>query len=191
MRAFERVRELDPLSAFPLTQLARAFDALGDFETASALYQQSTDLAGFDVLSVMPQYWRIRGTGDPDALQRFLEEAGPVASATHELFGSASVQELREMLADPEVGTLSIITSNVGLVAAALGETDLAFDAWRRTLLSSSNFLAFTWTPLMQDVRRHADFELLMRDLGLPEYWRESGWPEHCGPAETEGFVCR
>jgi hypothetical protein len=30
----------------------------------------------------------------------------------------------------------------------------------------------------------------MLEDLGLDDYWREAGWPEHCRPAGADDFAC-
>jgi hypothetical protein len=38
----------------------------------------------------------------------------------------------------------------------------------------------FIWMPLLHETRQHPDFERLLVDLGLVEYWDEFGWPSIC-----------
>ena len=51
-------------------------------------------------------------------------------------------------------------------------------------------FLYWLWTPNLQRVRQHPDFEQLMRDFGFRDYWRQSRWPEHCRPIGDADFEC-
>jgi hypothetical protein len=30
----------------------------------------------------------------------------------------------------------------------------------------------------------------MLEDLGLDDYWREAGWPEHCRPVGADDFAC-
>ena len=42
----------------------------------------------------------------------------------------------------------------------------------------------------MRPVRRHSEFKAVVQNLGLVEYWREAGWPEHCAPLGSDDFIC-
>jgi hypothetical protein len=39
---------------------------------------------------------------------------------------------------------------------------------------------------------RHTEgFKTLMRDVGLVDYWHETGnWPDHCRPLRGDDFEC-
>jgi TolB-like protein len=46
------------------------------------------------------------------------------------------------------------------------------------------------WFPMHGEVRSHPRFAQLVQSMGLVDFWREAGWPDHCRPA-GEGLECR
>ncbi len=46
------------------------------------------------------------------------------------------------------------------------------------------------WCPYPEEYRRSPERERLMRDLGLPLYWRKHGFPPQCRPIGDDGFEC-
>ena len=79
----------------------------------------------------------------------------------------------------------------VALFAANFGDTELAVKAWRKTLQSSSAYMAFHWTPLMTAVRADPNFKDTLREAGFVDYWRQAGWPDQCRPVGEDDFECR
>jgi hypothetical protein len=80
---------------------------------------------------------------------------------------------------------------NVALLAAYYGDYDLSVAAFSRTTRSVPiGGLQFAWTPLMSSVRSHPGFKSTLKELGLDDYWREAGWPEHCRPVGADDFTC-
>jgi len=73
----------------------------------------------------------------------------------------------------------------VAVFAAWFGDPALAADA-----LQQSPDAYAIWIPFMADLRRQPEFEGIVRQLGLPEYWREFAWADSCRPVNTEEFVC-
>jgi hypothetical protein len=76
--------------------------------------------------------------------------------------------------------------------AAYYGDTDLAV-ARAATFVEQLGVGAanLVWHPGLADARRTAAFEDLVRDLGLVDYWRETGgWGDFCQPLREGGFEC-
>jgi len=46
------------------------------------------------------------------------------------------------------------------------------------------------WAPSRAPVRKTARFKVLVRKIGLVDYWRARGWPEFCRPTTGNDFVC-
>jgi tetratricopeptide (TPR) repeat protein len=177
----ERARQLDPLEARPVVDLAMAYDTLGDYERAVELDREAQSLNGYGDASIAVPFWRAVGHDGIEAFEGIV--AGEVTGQS-----LLDLYEQRDEMLVQSAPTL--ITGNVALTAAALGDSETAMRAWARTLPRAPAFLAFTWMPLIQDVRRDEDFPLLMSEIGLSGYWRQNGWPEQCGPIEPEGFAC-
>lgn len=49
---------------------------------------------------------------------------------------------------------------------------------------------AFVWGPGLGEGRRTAGFKAMLRNAGLPAFWREHGWPDRCRPIGSEDFEC-
>ncbi|MCO4812921.1 MAG: hypothetical protein KC572_15075 [Gammaproteobacteria bacterium] len=50
--------------------------------------------------------------------------------------------------------------------------------------------LPYWWYPYPLDFRNSPHRKRLMRDIGLPEYWREHGFPPQCTPVGEDDFEC-
>jgi hypothetical protein len=97
---------------------------------------------------------------------------------------------LHAVYADPTSDNFSVML-NVALLAAYYGDDDLSVAALSRRYAGAPLVaLQFAWTPLFRDVRSHAGFKSMLAELGLDDYWREAGWPEHCRPVGADDFVC-
>jgi hypothetical protein len=75
--------------------------------------------------------------------------------------------------------------------AMRLGDQALALNALR-ALAPSTQILFTIWRPALSDVRRRADFEQVVRNVGLVDYWGSSGdWGDFCRETAGGGFSCR
>jgi len=47
------------------------------------------------------------------------------------------------------------------------------------------------WLPLFRDMRQLPGFKDLLREIGLVDYWRETGdWGDFCRPVGDNDFEC-
>jgi TolB-like protein len=53
-----------------------------------------------------------------------------------------------------------------------------------------SNDLAYWWFPYPLEFRDSPHRKRLMREIGLPEYWRQHGFPPQCKPVGKDDFEC-
>jgi TolB-like protein len=182
----ERARQLDPLAASPVVHLALAFEILGDPERAIELEREASALPTYTGVVTAFQMWRLAGSGGFDAARDI--ETGEGGEAAQRVNAALANYEDREaFLAREQIG---LFVAELAMAAAALGDDDTAFRALSRVLPRAPGYMPFVWMSMMRDVRRHPDFALLMSEMGLAAYWRETGWPTLCGPAEPEGFEC-
>jgi TolB-like protein/DNA-binding winged helix-turn-helix (wHTH) protein len=190
---------IDPLSRVSSILLEQALTIAGRSEEAEAEYQRSQDLpgggGGFDFVALM----RVWNGADADLI-----------AARYERFaGDPSVPplwaEVRSVLDDPDAA-LSLIRSAqdepayqdwlnlwlIGLHASRYGDTELALKVLRRDFVEMRQIVIFPlWFPDMRAARRDPGFKDIVRDLGLVDYWRETGnWGDHCRPLGSEDFEC-
>lgn len=74
----------------------------------------------------------------------------------------------------------------------AIGSADLALQAFAyNTNNRAFDYQVFLvpWT-LVKAVGKTAQFQQLIQDIGLDDYWRVRGWPDRCRPLEGESFEC-
>src|SRR5262249_3535786 len=56
----------------------------------------------------------------------------------------------------------------------------------------ATNALYNLWDPQpeMSPMRKTERFKALLRKFGLPNYWRQRGWPDLCRAVGADDFVC-
>jgi tetratricopeptide (TPR) repeat protein len=206
----ELARRKDPLLAGPSIRLTMAYDALGDFDRAVELHNRMEGLVGYDFTAALPQFWRLLAR-DPDAALNTLaagetvDEMRSTLAAQPDAPNAIRVFKIVAVdLHDPESGLAALhavyddptsdnvpVMLNVALLAAYYGDDDLSVAALNRSAtVVPMGVLQFAWTPLMRDVRSHPGFKSMLEELGLDDYWREAGWPEHCRAVGADDFAC-
>jgi TolB-like protein len=81
----------------------------------------------------------------------------------------------------------------IGVYAAHFGDTELALASLHRALIEMKGLSLphALWFPDMAAVRRDPGFKDLVRNLGLLEYWSETGsWGDFCRPIGETDFEC-
>jgi TolB-like protein len=209
----ELARRADPLLAGPLIQLTMAYDSFGDTDRAVALYERMDDLVGTDFTAMAPQFWRVLERDGVDAALGVIAESNNTpevntrewlrslpnardASRVFRIFGQYlddaenGLPALRDVYEDPTSDNF-VVMLNIALLAAYYDDAGLSAAALRRYSMDLPLILLqFAWTSEMEPVRSHDEFKEMVRELGLPSYWREAGWPEHCAPVGVDDFEC-
>ena len=78
------------------------------------------------------------------------------------------------------------------------GEAEPSWGAWHGEYLLiyrqyeqiSSAESVYWWFPYPLEYRNSPHRKRLMRDIGLPEYWRKHGFPPHCKAVGDDDFEC-
>jgi hypothetical protein len=78
----------------------------------------------------------------------------------------------------------------IGLHAGLYGDQDLVVRAMRLSLLDLDYTAKYMlWWPLRNGARQTPAFKQLVRDLGIYDYWRESGqWGDFARPLSGDDF---
>lgn len=202
----ERERRINPLSIGPYLRLALAHDTLGDHAEAARIFANARNrFANNDPTSVMDEFWSLLAAGDIDLAERIIASTWFISRQSE-----ADTEFARMMnaafgaLHDPETGLAAVrrafdepsmdnppSLSNLAFFATYFGDPDLGVAAFGRSMRQGySALMRVIWSPLLEPVREHPEFRELMGELGLVDYWRESGWPEHCAPLGANDFVC-
>ena len=73
------------------------------------------------------------------------------------------------------------------------GDRDLALAALRRQVIDlNSSYVTYMWEPHLTGIRADPRFKILVRELGLADYYRTSGkWSDYCKPVGKDDFECR
>lgn len=97
--------------------------------------------------------------------------------------GIAALQELDELLRD--VAPIDQLLVSRIIAATQLGAVDLAYQMAERALVALKNRHApyhsiAVWHPDLAEFRRDPRFQQIIQRLGLLEYWKAHGPPDHC-----------
>lgn len=76
-------------------------------------------------------------------------------------------------------------------VAAHLGESQLPLRLALADVAKGDAMNEWIWLPQLAPTRTDPRFKALVRELNLPAWWAERGWPPFCAPLEGEDFECR
>ncbi|MEM1187191.1 MAG: winged helix-turn-helix domain-containing protein [Pseudomonadota bacterium] len=98
----------------------------------------------------------------------------------------ALLRELRE----DETGDWPSKYHDIALLAAFFGDPEFALEVFSTEVRLTPIRNGALWYPVFAEVRRLPEFEALMREIGLVEYWNEFGWTDHCRPSAGGEFHC-
>jgi tetratricopeptide (TPR) repeat protein len=198
-----RVRQADPLSLGVSGLTQYLLDIAGRREDAQAEYERSKDLSGnranWDWFAVF-RLWS-RKDADPAAVKAqfriALEQASRAMALEHILVDildkpKAARAAIRQAFDDPAYQDPTRIAF-IAVYADHFGDKDLALAAMRREYIDLNGVsLASLWWPYETGLRADARFKELLRDMGLADYFRESGnWGDFCRPLGRDDFECR
>ncbi len=191
----DRALELDPLAPImnysgALIGMAADMDANRALERAERAVQLGMEERGRDAIAVIHV-----SNGDPRSARQFVADGSVPASVLDAMIDPSHKPAALQALAALPAGsarTGSVLASQLGPLIY-LGEIDLAHEAARRSVEDRSfwalDVLAPDASPYMAQFRADPRFQQLVRDAGLLDYWRSTGWPDLCGP-EGERVVC-
>jgi len=86
----------------------------------------------------------------------------------------------------PRLGNLSFVYLHAGAPERVFEFYEAALQAGYFQPISTT----WLWHESYAPVRKTARFKAYVRDIGLEEFWRARGWPEHCKPTGAQDFAC-
>ena len=180
-------RDFDPLSVGYACLLLFSYHALERWEEFDAEYERTRDLHGARLEIEFTRLVRLllANAGDnaiADQYDRLLTLGpDPVVSRLAEAHGK---REAVGLVLRSHGETLPWQVFKVARVAGAYGHPDIAMAALRTASpqVPSGQF-SFMWFPEFKATRRLPEFKQLVHDVGLAQFWRETGrWPDCCRP---------
>jgi hypothetical protein len=189
LETIEQRLENDPLNPDAFLWAMLSHEMLGNREAADAVRSEAVRLFNHDWLGEGFWCWIRLGRGEvtgdeqlsaPDPQLVTFAERGDRAE------GIALVSRLAEQ---PAYRTPA---ASVGLStwAAYFGDEQMALTLLRRATTESAMLMFLAWLPVFDDVRQSPGFKDLLREIGLVDYWRATGWPGVCRPGPHGEVVC-
>lgn len=174
---------LDPASAVMQASLALKLDVLGFHDEARSAAEQA-DALGFPggLHELLAGFHFQRGDYDGALTEiRQVKDGDPMMLA--------DVENLIEFVHAP-MSTVDLDDPAKAFnVYIARGELDAAYALAETMAKQRGMMLDRLWAPAFKEFRSDPRFVVLMKSIGLTDYWRRYGWPDACRPA-GEGLAC-
>lgn len=199
VRIIDELKAIEPLAMFWSRDQQWNLTALRRYDDAETEYQRSKTLAGSHT---MPEYTRFlrllsREDTDPQALRDQYRLMLDIVGGSF----SSYVRVLGPVL-DYRPGMLEALRKEfearpsllIAEGADALGDADFALAVLRNTLNGRGHHYEdywALWTAPYSALRTLPGYKVLMREVGLADYWRQTGnWGDVCRPVGDDDFEC-
>ncbi|MDA9909851.1 hypothetical protein N9E57_04970 [Gammaproteobacteria bacterium] len=124
----------------------------------------------------------VENSYDQTVSRRFMEKMADILS-TNDF--DQSTEDIIGLINDPSVTPLEL--AYVSRLVALMGQPEIALDYWFGEMASPA-----IWDSVYDDMRRLPDFNQLLQEKGLVDYWRaKDNWGDFCVPAGGQDFVCK
>jgi len=199
----KRAQRQDPLEPRYTYQLALHYLYRGQLENVTDLAEYGLGLEGGDFLfralawelalrdgdfkkaaSLIHAYYLNypNVTYDTTVSRRFMEKFAGILELND---FAQSTEDIITMINDPSVTPLEL--GYVARLVALMGQPEIALEYWFGEEASPA-----IWDKVYEDMRRLSDFNQLLQEKGMVDYWRATGkWGEFCVAAAGQDFVCR
>lgn len=103
----------------------------------------------------------------------------------------SAIDEINHVLESPEQQA-GLTYAVAALWASYFGAPEIALALHRTAAVRGYGIPLTVWRPVFKDMRRLKGFKDYIRDLGIVDYWRESGnWGDFCRPVGDDDFECK
>lgn len=188
--------DIDPLSLRVSRDAQIALMRAGRFEDADAEYERSRDLPG-DRISVehykLMRIWEDAGIDTIRAQMLLVADLGSAIAPTiyavaDSLDDRAMVLSILREAAEAPTNQDSLRLPTLAAWLSHFGDPELAVRLLHRTYLElGSTTYLLLWNPPLAPARSLPEFEQLVTELGMVDYWRSTGaWGDFCRPS-TQG----
>jgi len=204
MSAMRQLERIEPLSVSAGYWLGLAHEVANDLEAAATQYAKVGKAVGDVNAAAGPALAVALTRGDQAEIESGIDKvlANDLGVAGHEELTAA----MRDHLDDP-AGALDVLRdyvadidrwsplmrSVVALWASYFGDDALALEAYRslRGSRGGSALWLTMWRPLHRNMRQLPGFKDLLRDIGIADYWHETGyWGDYVRPVGEDDFEC-
>jgi Flp pilus assembly protein TadD len=187
----EEGRALQPQNPTVHRFLMFAYAALGEWATATGLYESGTELFG--------PSWR----EGPATWMHWLVGNGDLAKARAIPVEDDLNHAMLESLDAPDEALAQLHRTHdttgagnpnrrlyISLWAGHFGDNALAFEAARAAIDEQGGLIVYVWLPQLAPMRRMPEFKAYLREIGMVDYWHEYGWPDICRERGGDDFEC-
>ena len=183
-------RETDPLDAIARAMFVLSQQLGGAEDEAFAEYERGKAITTAWVMADRFMLWQRLASGEIDSPDE-IDVPGPISAAARAHFDAPeeALAALHDLYADDANDNISA-RNEIAAWAAHFGDPHFAFEVMRVVIASNSQNFYAMWRPIMAPVRRLPEFKALVREVGLPAYWNEFGWPEICRQLGGDDFEC-
>jgi TolB-like protein len=202
MAYYRQAARTEPLLSLPVLQQALAHEMNGNLEPALAEYERAEALIGNESFRQLFIAVLAMEMGDRALLTEAVDKASSAgeAPAITRLLNSTMVSlldapqaarsELRRLSTQQDF-ELRVLRAGMAVWASYFGDHELALEIYRELYESGDLNVFVIWRPIEKNTRRLPGFKELLRNIGLLDYWRNSGnWGQFCRPAGQADFEC-
>jgi len=202
IEVLRRWARTEPLMIQPAHFLALSLELAGEPDLAAQEFRRAQSLEGDKDAFAGPELALALTRGDRATINEGLDRLLASQAMGYPVHNELAVA-MRDLLDDPQAACDALrrfhqdprsddvmMTSVMGLWASYFSDHELALEIYRSRVDSEGFFPALTlWRPLHRDMRQLAGFRELLRDLGLVDYWRETGhWGDYIRPIGEDDF---